>query len=166
MSEEVITYACTSGTGGTGWTNKTYAYDTTSGTYAVPYINEMTYTRLPLYVYTTATGVGTITKVEVGVSGYSDQYYYWCYLSPTFSGSFYGESPSNRVPFTTSWDTYWFDVTSGVGTPPIFEGRGWENNDITYSNLSVFSEYENVFVKIGSYKAYIDQVYWRVTYSG
>jgi hypothetical protein len=166
MSEIVITYICTSGVTDAGWTNDTNAWDTTSGTYAYTVGNEYNNDYEIIYGYTTATGAGTITKVEVGLDGYKNTYFYYAYLWVSFSGARWMEGMDLRVPLTTTWDTYWFDVTSGTGSPPTFENREWTNDDITYANLGIYAKIRTPFSKLSTNRCYIDQLYWRVTYSG
>jgi hypothetical protein len=165
METEII-YACTSGVGELfHWTHSNYAWDTTSGTYAVcaAIDSESDY---KIYGYTTATGGGTITKVEIGVSGYVTGYFYWANIGTSFSGARYTVSSDYHIPFTNTWDTCWFDITSSTDSPPMLESREWNNSDINYANLFVYTHAFSPFSMFLTTKCYIDQLYWRITYSG
>jgi hypothetical protein len=156
-----ITYTCTSGVTDSDWTTSANMWDTTSGTYGYTSVNDTTVD--VVYAYTTITGTGTITKVEIGVSGYRTGKFRYAYLGISTSGTRYELDDVFRIQLTTTWDTYWFDVTSGSCSPPVFESREWTNNDINYANLYIYTDGHNPFSKDAAYKCYIDQLYWRVT---
>lgn len=160
-----ITYTCSSGTADAYWSDPEHAWDGSSGTYAscdaLDYFSDAYIQRL--YAYTTATGAGSITKVEIGVRGYKGAYFNWAYLCTTLSGTHYDIETRFKIPLTGSIATYWYDVTSGTSSPITMEDREWENKDINFANLSVYTK---AAVPFSTGTCYIDTLYWRVTYSG
>ena len=157
------TYTCTSGTynANTSWTSIGNIYDGNTSTYATgTTYNNTDYLNYRVYNYTTVTGTGDITKVEFGVKGKKEEYYYGIFAYLTTSGGWYEDNYISEIPLTTSVDTYWFDVTSGTGTV-----LPWNNSDINYANLGIYTRRTNPFSDLSgnTQYCYIYETYWRIT---
>jgi hypothetical protein len=163
---ETITYSCTHGISGTGWYNVNNVWDDTASTYTHSYTVKKEDTQGYILARTTATGLGDITKVEIGATGYRTGTFNYAYIGASFSGSYYTIIEWYKLYLEPTPDTYWFDITSGTAAPIMYEDRGWDNSDINNANLFLTARLESPIRESLFDAGYIDQLYWRVTYSG